>query len=102
MVWRTLANFCIWMYSREVPKPRRAKRRVELDTKLSRVWDPSNPKGWGNRDYFTVGLSMWFKQRGDRATIDDLVDYIHEEHVYLIRRKDLIRARKRTGGRTHF
>ncbi len=102
MVWKTLAKFCIWMYSREVPKPRRVKRRVQLDTELSRVWDPNNHNGWGNRELFTAGLSMWFKDRGDRASIDELVDYIHEDHVYLIRRKDLIRARKRPGGRAHF
>lgn len=99
-MWRSLAKICAWMYVQGAKtKAGRNKRKVEIDATLSEAWD-STSKGWGNREFFTVGLSQFFYERGDFATIDELVDYIHDEHVYLIRKRPeegaTPRRRKRT------
>lgn len=99
-MWRSLAKFCAWMYVRGAKtKAKRCKRQVEIDASLSRAWDVDDPRGWGTRERFTVGLSQWFMERDDWCKIDELVDYIHDEHVYLIRKRPEERAKPRRRAR---
>lgn len=86
---RLLALLFAWMHVRGVrAKTRRNKRRVEIDAQLSKVWGPeATTKGYGNREFFTIELSKWFMERGDRAQIDELVEFLHTDCVYVIRQR---------------
>lgn len=87
-MWRTLAKVCAWFYVRGVrAKTNRNKRRVEINAILSKAWSEDTLKGYGNRELFTIELSQWLWERNDSVQIDELVDYIHDEHVYLIRKR---------------
>lgn len=82
--WLWVAKQCI---KKDNPRYGEKRRQVIFDAEYSKVWDPDVKTGYGNREYFTIELSKWLKERNDRVELDDLVGYLHDEHFYLIRKK---------------
>ena len=85
-IWRWLAEECL---KNERPRlSAKAKRQFFIDAEESRVWDIDNNNGRGSRDIFTIELSKWLYDRPTRDVIriDELVGFLHDQCVYLIRK----------------